>query len=201
MGHLPTSIEKAAAKFGFTKVCLPGTHVVRWQIGCGFCDEVSQHGWNAETSPALMVKNMRRQSWLVEKNGPAKCPDCQTKERTMNAHVTTPVGPDPKIARRIYAALDEHFDEAKKLYKPGWDDVKIAKELEVSDVIVSKIRREAYGELAENPVLTQLKEDIGYLRIEFEDKVVVLTKDFHSKVAALEIRVHAVPGVHKKAAG
>ena len=39
--------------------------------------------------------------------------------------------------------LDDHFDEGTKRFKSGWDDAKIAAELDASPEIVPRIRREA----------------------------------------------------------
>lgn len=83
----------------------------------------------------------------------------------------TAIGPDPKIARLIYASLDEHFDEVRRLYRSGWSDERIAKEIETSPVIVSRIRAAAYGELAEDPKITALRDDLELIRMEVEENV------------------------------
>lgn len=82
---------------------------------------------------------------------------------------TTPTVPNLKLARKVYAALDEHFDEDKKMYRDGWNDLTISKSLGVSQDVVTRIRREAYGELAMDPKLAKLSDDIELLRMEYDD--------------------------------
>ena len=83
--------------------------------------------------------------------------------------MTTPVvnAPDPKIAKRIYRKLDEVFDEDKRRFATGWTDEKIAKEIGTSPELVTRIRREAYGELAEDPAIVTLRDDIIMATMEF----------------------------------
>lgn len=166
-------IERKAAEFGFAKVRvnLEGNQIdTRWRIVCATCGKESDHRWQPATGPSMMVGNMRRAGWTVAAKTPPKCPAC-TNKREAKA-VTTPKpehGPTPQIARRLIAVLDDHFIEATRRYKPGWDDAKIAQEIGVSVITVETFRRSAYGELAEDPVMAELRDGLELLRMEIED--------------------------------
>jgi hypothetical protein len=110
------------------------------------------------------------------------------------------IGPDPKIARRIYAALDEHFDEDRKLYRTGWADAKVAETLDVSIDLVTRIRREAYGELAEPPEIQGFRDDLELLRMQVVDdsmQAATRTADMLAKISELEGRIAANPALRK----
>jgi len=111
---------------------------------------------------------------------------------------TATLGPDPKLARKIYAALDDHFDDVKKRFAPGWDDQRIAKELDVSPELVIRIRREAYGELAEDPAISVLRDDVELLKMELADASDKLGKEYAGKLddlrAGFATRISNVEG-------
>ena len=120
----------------------------------------------------------------------------------MSATVQTQaIGPAPKIARSIHAKLEELFNDKTRRYASGWSDERIAKEINTSPDLVARIRKEAYGELAEDPMVATLKDDIALLRLEFEEAIVKVTKEFIPKMAELEGRITKVTGAHHKAAG
>lgn len=70
---------------------------------------------------------------------------------------------NPKLQRKVYALLDDHFDEDRRLYKAGWSDKKIAETAETSEQYVASVRRGAYGELAEDPMVTAIRNEIDAL--------------------------------------
>lgn len=79
---------------------------------------------------------------------------------------TTPAGPgadvqpSPKIARQIYALLDEMFDEQAGAYRNGYSDEKIATECSCHLNVVVKVRLAAYGELVEDTRVSALRSDM-----------------------------------------
>lgn len=88
---------------------------------------------------------------------------------------------NPKIARKVYALLDDHFNEETKLYRSGWSDAKIAAEIQTSVEVVSRIREEAYGKLAQDPALQALRDDIELARME----TIELQTQFNTNVATM----------------
>ena len=101
------------------------------------------------------------------------------------------VGPDPKIGRKIYGLLDSHFDDLNRTYRRGWDDTRIATEADTSVDLVTRIRREAYGELAEDPRIQVLKDDLELLRMEVTEAQNASTEKLtalFNKIGELEAR-------------
>jgi AraC-like DNA-binding protein len=196
------NIAEGAALYGLVKSFNRDLNRVFWRVVCAKCNAASDHGWGAETSPSIMVSNLRRAGWIIGRRKDPICPNCQKQEKTMTKSTTAAqIGPDPRIARKIYNKLDEYFDENTRRYSSGWSDEKIAKEIGASPDLVARIRRDAYGELAEDPAITQIKDEFGYVRLEFEEAMAALSKQFNEKLSRLEASLHTLPGVHKKAAG
>lgn len=94
-------------------------------------------------------------------------------------------GPSAKISRKVFSLLDEHFDEGARLYHPGWSDDEIAKEACCAPGVVERLRREAFGPLAEDPKLKALRDDFDLLQIEVFDA----TEKLGAKIADLGRRV------------
>jgi hypothetical protein len=203
------AIEGQAAEFGFEKVRLPGTRTVRWRMRCGCGFEVL-HGWQAKTSAELMVRNMRRQGWEVEHRRTPVCPKCRklygkdafkAEEEDMSRHAAAAqLGPDPKIARRIYAKLEDVFNDQTRLYSSGWSDEKVGVELDVSPELVTRLRREAFGELAEDPVIGSLRDDITLTKMELDERVSGLKAEFEKKLTDLATRFDVILGSARRAA-
>ena len=180
-------IEAGAARAGFAKVKGPRDHQhsVRWQIVCSACDHVETKGWGPRTSPEIMVRNFRRAGWTVGRGIRPLCPSCGSNREAKEVKDTPLVGPSPKIARRVFGLLDDHFDEQTRRYRPGYSDERVAKEANTAIELVMRLRREAYGELAEDPKLTELRDDIELLRLEMADAV----KPLHARLDELVRRV------------
>lgn len=179
-------IEEEALKWGFKKVQRDGVtnKPAHWTIQCDECERVVEHTWDARTSPEIMVRNMRNAHWDVTYKGKARCPTCINKRESVVNKPLQNAGPDLKIARKIYAALDDHFNDEKKLYFPGWDDQRIAKELAVSPELVIRIRKEAYGELAESPEISMLRDDVELLKMELKEQLDTIIADLTARVEA-----------------
>jgi hypothetical protein len=191
--------EDEANEFGFWRLPrdLGKGLPTRWRITCSGCQEFEEHAWDVRTSPAIMVRNLRHKNWEVDRKRPPKCPKCSNGRETGMTKTAT-LGPDPKLARKIYAALDDHFDDVKKRFAPGWDDQRIAKELDVSPELVIRIRREAYGELAEDPAISVLRDDVELLKMELADASDKLGKEYAGKLddlrAGFATRISNVEG-------
>lgn len=169
----------------------------------GFVYEVRDQliGWHADctcgmsqrvhypiTNPLkITIHRYEQMGWTIKKNRTPVCATCNEKEIAVALKpATIQLGPDPKIARGIFACLDEHFDDAKKVYHGKWSDEGVAKHLGVSLDIVTNIRKSAYGELAEDPKVKQLSDDIAMLRLELEDAFETTRKTFLEKFNHLD---------------
>jgi len=175
------SIETDAARFGFKKVRwnAENPHAVAWEIACGQCGAKHKAAWGPDTSPDLMVRNMRRKGWNVRDGKPPQCGSC-SKPIVVNKTELKPMSQPapggasippvaPKIQRQIFSLLEDHFDDAKRIYRVGWSDDHVAKQVGTTTAIVERLRREAFGELAEDPKISTLRDDMEILRMEWEE--------------------------------
>jgi len=160
---------------------------------CGATERVSG---TPVLQPSFTIRKFEHRGWSLRARTTPVCPACHTKETPVNKPVQ--IGPDPKIARKIYALLDEHFDDQKRMYRNGCSDEVVAKTLDVSLEIVKNIRVAAYGELAEDPRYAKLRDDIELLRMEFAEEHAKLYARFEGQLTALEAQI---PARNKKAAG
>jgi hypothetical protein len=188
------AIEADAARAEFIKVKGPGdqAHTVRWEIVCSACDYREAKGWGPRTSPAIMVHNFRRLGWTAGRGTKPLCPSCSRRPEVKDQPV---VGPSPKIARRVFGLLDDHFDETTKRYRAGYSDERIAKEADTAIELVMRLRREAYGELAEDPKITELRDEIELVKLGFEDTV----KEVHEQLHRFGHRIEALAKERKLA--
>lgn len=172
--HLRT-IAFDAYRYGIQKSLRDGTsQAVYWYVKCECGEKVSVAG-GSHSSPELMVKNMRQKGWDLREGKPSKCPECSHPRK--DTHMTKPVATSEtvtaspivaagKIMRVVYNLLEDYFDTGTLLYKGGWTDARIAKEAGTAENVVTKIREESYGKLAEDPEITKLKDDLELLALE-----------------------------------
>lgn len=174
-------IEAQALSYGIKKSLRDGvSHApVFWHVTCD-CGEVGKVPADGNTSPELMVRNMRKRGWDLREGKPPKCPPCvhPKKDPDMSKpgaviHVAEPIPPSTvpasvstKITLGVGRLLDEFFDTTAMLYKGGWTDAKVAKEIGTAEGVVTRIRDEVYGKLAEDPEITTLKDDLQLLALE-----------------------------------
>lgn len=106
------------------------------------------------------------------------------EEKPMMNGKTTPQ-PTPKISHAVFQALDDKFDPQKRLYRLGYTDARIAGECNTSEEVVAFLRRETFGELAEDPRLSSLRDDIELYRMEaadFAQKMITRAAELQSRV-------------------
>ena len=103
------------------------------------------------------------------------------------------LGPDPKLERKIYAALDDHFDEVKRLYKGNATDATIAKDIGTSETIVARIRTEAYGELAEDPAIQSVRDQLEVMKLEISEWRTKMIEQASKMLAEVESIRNSLP--------
>lgn len=188
---------------------------IRWRVTCDGCGATRDHDWGISPQYKQGLATLTREGWRAEFKK-FTCKACISKEKTVK-HQTppvqmspalgelrsplvpsvapTPIGPDPKIARKIYGLLDDHFDEKTRRYKSPWSDEKIAAAADTALALVVRIRREAYGELAEDPVLATLRDDFELLRMELQDEIGKLKNKYDEQITQLQARLFKATGV------
>lgn len=152
----------------------PGTHpdyvaklmlAQGWTVGRKLaCPE---HSRKEKIRPAPVPKpEPERKPWVEKTRAelfPAKTPEKETAP--MNATVTPITKPEPtdaakKAHRLAMMMLEEGYDEARKCYKPGWSDTKIATESGASEKHVADTRATYFGPTGEPAELTALRAAI-----------------------------------------
>lgn len=152
-----------AARYGFypTRIATGGRPATRWACRCAKCGTERVWGWEPGTSPEFMVQNSSRNGWTHDKRGPI-CDSCSDDEK-QERRVSKIEPMNPKLQRKVFALLDDHFDEERRLYRSGWSDKKVAEAADTSEQFVISLRRGGYGELAEDPAISALKGEIALL--------------------------------------
>lgn len=180
-------IAVEAAAYGILRTAHTPGQPSMWKVSCSKCDNYETHNWANDYQPRGMVSRFRHRGWVLLDKTPPMCRDCSKGVKTL---ASTSIGPDPKIARKIYALLDEHFDDVKRLYRSPWNDQRIAKTIDISPDIVMRIRKEAYGELAEDPALQGFRDDLEIIRMEAVD----LQDRFNKELASHLTKINELEG-------
>jgi hypothetical protein len=205
-------LESDAAQYGIRRV-QDGHGKLRWMVTCSCCGKETSY-FNATLSNANQLLNhFVRQGWTFNRKESQFCStvcvrtdkikrqhEKREKDREMSTAPLNPVGaisPDPKITRRVIVALEEHFDDQRKLYREGWSDERVAKEAQASLEFVIKYRRDGYGELAEDPEYAKLRDDIHAMDKLFMEQLKKLELSFAAQFNELSSRLARLSKTHK----
>lgn len=93
--------------------------------------------------------------------------------------------PSPKITHAVFQLLDGVFDPLKRLYKSGYTDQRVAREAGTTEEIVAYLRNETFGALAEDPRISNMRDDLELLRMEAAETFAKLQKgigELHSRL-------------------
>lgn len=152
-----THVEEAAT-FGIIRTTPPGGTRSQWVTTCE-CGQVHSRGWKTNMPPEAMTKFLTNAGWKVSTRHKPICPECN-KEALMTRRNPAEGAPlDPKTMRILLNSLDACFNEETLRYCDGNSDATVARDTDLPIETVIQVRREAYGELAEDEELTQLRKD------------------------------------------
>lgn len=187
------SVRSVAEANGFyTKtVSVNGRPQHRWSCECSRCGEETVFNWAGNTSPEMMVKNLLKGGWTT-RHKEHVCPKCVGEAKEKRKVSNMEIVPNPKLQRKVFALLDDHFDEERRLYRSGWSDKKVAEAADTSEQFVVSLRKGAYGELAEDPALTALRAEIDGLTTEAKtlaDDLMERMSKIEEKVTTLRARI------------
>lgn len=96
------------------------------------------------------------------------------------------INPTPKITHAVFQHLDDVFDAEKRLYKAGYTDQRVAKDCGTTEEIVAYLRYETFGQLAEDPRYSAMRDDIELLRMESAETFAKLQKNLGELQSRLE---------------
>lgn len=210
-------IEAEAATIGVLKVRGRGDDpsAVCWQIVCARCEYTRKYGWPPTISFDVIMVNLRRADWTVKPGKPPRCPACKNRNSTpmgraddgaelQSDSLTEPDMSNDKsasaqrIARAVFAALEDHFKSAETFgqpgkYEHGWSDAAIAKATGASEEHVAKTRSAAFGELEvpEDPDVIALRGDLEALK--------AVAADLTASAVAMEKRLETITARKKLA--
>jgi hypothetical protein len=139
-----------------------GSPIVRWGCTCSECGTKVMTHFKTMTDPSRVVAAIESKGWEFWQNQPV-CPTCVNKAKQEKKMTNTPkndVIANLKLQRKVFDLLNEHFSETSRTYSNGWSDKKIAEAAQTSEVFVAKLRNEAYAELAEDPMVTAIRNEI-----------------------------------------
>ena len=174
--------------------------VTKWACKCSRCNAEIVWSYGLGTGIPFMMKHLRAAGWDHDKRGPI-CTQCIWEENARKEKVSKPETlSNPKLQRKVFALLDDHFDEDNRRYRPGWSDKKIADEAQTSVQFVEGLRRGAYGELAEDPAVTALRGELEALAEEAKksaDTLMTVFGDLEKKVSDLKTRVEGLAAKRK----
>lgn len=168
---------------------------------CGGHDEISAPA--SGHNPEGIAKLFRLRGWEFDayhKNR-CKCPSCVAERAARTSDPdelltrkaammsVTPIKPTvasddatanarelaPKELRAAMAMLEQHFDDKAGVYMKGWNDRRLSEELNLPMACVTRVRRDAFGELKSTV-------EIEAIRREFQD--------LFSRVVDLEARIN-----------
>jgi len=240
MGEKSNAIETVLLGYGIRKT-VDRYKRVFWVAKCGHCHRELTRKCESYASPEAVAKKMiADDNWTIKRGKVPRCDVCNgyTRRRQPPSRLTladeiaarcqhpaplnpprkdelvaATIGPDPKIRFKVNILLGEHFDADKRLYHADWSDARIAKELDVNPDIVGSLRKEVFGELAEDPMMTQFRRDMEALPDLIADEYAAVEERHHAELLDIKKKLDArvsdmmarfirLPGApHNKAAG
>lgn len=211
-------IEADAAFYGI----IPTTDTqgkIRWVVTCTFCGKKNDFFRSDINDAEQIINHFRKQGWVFNRKEFQYCSTIHAREAKETKRVereterieemkhpvqpappvapVTAIGPDPKIVRRVITLLNDHFDTERRLYEDNWSDDRVAKEAGTSLEFVTKYRKDAYGELAGDPVLLRLEADIKALDELFLGQLKSLESSFSQQINELRTRLQMITKSHK----
>jgi hypothetical protein len=179
----------------------------RWAVTCGHCGKDADVFRSDVRQAQQILGHFTRTGWvLARRTSPYCSKECSKAEKAMSsqpnntkAPAVPAIGPNPLIMRRVITLLNDQFEMKTRLYREGWSDDRVAKEAETSPEFVITFRRSAYGELAEDPMITKLRDDVAALKSLLEQEVVNFRATFEAQIKELDYKLARIIGHHKAA--
>jgi hypothetical protein len=110
------------------------------------------------------VHERRAGGWISPKGQEAKERIDPMSEINKLPPQTGAPAPDPKLLREIMLALGDAFDPDTGKWSAGKSDESVAKEVDCAVAVVTRVRRQYFGEEAVPAEMTALKNDLDAAR-------------------------------------
>lgn len=163
-------------------------------LRCGQCRRLESINMRPDMPPDQVLKKFRQKGWETDQRHAKHCicPECckpkpkpelkpqgfymtQLKEKLAEA-----MQPSLVHVRRILGIVEGHFDEDKGRYTGGYDDRKVAAELNLPWAMVAKVREESGLKIKGDPEVLAIKDDLATL--------MEMARDLTGRIAQLEAR-------------
>lgn len=164
--------------FDFVKVIKDGLPSSGLQIECINCRSTMlfRQAGDRRRPPVAATQYFRNHGWAVGKTRTSDlCPACiegKGKVVKMSDH-KKPAEQERSMSREdgrlLSRAIEDHWDEASKLYQPGWSDVRMAEENGTPVEWVKAIRERDFGGVGEDPGLTAFLAEQASIRVALTD--------------------------------
>lgn len=164
-------------------------------LTCSRCSEQLSIRFRQLCGADDMDAKFKQQGWAVD---PAKCPahnrrnhqtqaPKETKMATAAPAATVASHTPAAIAAqaKMFGLLQMHFNPDTGVYASGYSDQRIADECKLAVLLVSGVRREAFGDLKVPAEVEQLHADIGALESLLRESIAPI----ESELRALKARV------------
>lgn len=97
--------------------------------------------------------------------------EAAVKESVMSIEELSPAS-NARTKLKVINLIQGNFDEAIHRYHAGWSDERVAKDAGGLDITyVAKIRVEFFGQLAEDPAVKELQDELAMLVLESEEQL------------------------------
>jgi hypothetical protein len=175
------------------------------EIKCVGCGRTYHHLRRGEVDSDAYFK---RKGWEVGNNAAHDfCPECVANRKVvkMSDHAKPPPGPVPvangtangtervlgrEDGRLLSRAIEDHWDDAVKRYRPGWSDVRVGEDQGVPIDWVKTIRERDFGGVGEDPGLEKFIAATVEIKAEMAE--------LHSFADALASSVSAFETTHQE---
>jgi hypothetical protein len=126
-------------------------------LSCKGC--TASKRWPLAIAPAPARVWAERQGWQIDKKWrEALCPTCAAAKKEQESKEAMTANAK-KGTRRVWALLEEHYNEDTKCYDPEWSDERISNESGLSIEVVATTRAEHFGPI-EDPRITELRAEV-----------------------------------------
>lgn len=204
--HQYLKMEAECAHHGIREI-LDGAGRRRWQMTCGQCGKSTDYFRSDLCDAPQIINHFKAGHWILKRKTTPYCSkECAKAARqiemepTMSEKAPVPaIGPNPVIMRRVITLLNDQLDMDKRLYRAGYSDERVAKEAETSLEFVVSFRRSAYCELAEDPMISQMRGEVAALKGLFEEEIAKLRAYFEPQIKEVDYKLARLIGTHKAA--
>lgn len=177
----------------------------RWEVACSQCGKATNFFRSDVKNAQQVVNHFLRAGWVLKRKATPYCSvECSKAARMElkmpeKAAPVQAIGPNPVIMRRVITLLNDQLDMDKRLYRAGYSDERVAKEAETSLEFVVSFRRSAYCELAEDPMISQVRGEVAALKGLFEEEIAKLRAHFEPQIKEVDYKLARLIGTHKAA--